>query len=424
MTQRAKAVFALVLAASLTGHVLGLLAPEKQPATRDSAGRDFASYYYAAEVASQGGDPWSLEAIRKAAAEDGLRKNVHPFFYPPPYLLLTGWAPRVSLLRGFEIWKWIDEFATLLTGVVLAVSWRALGTKRDSVLGPAIVPSTVAALLGGMYAVEYGHQMGQANFLVLLVTLVGLWVEPRRPWLGGALIGLACMWKMSPALFVLWWLLHRRWRSVAAAGIAAIALSVAALPLAGPAEQLRFYTDILPGFGSGNYNGLTIRIDMFGNHSVPNVFEQIWPGDQSRLTPPAQAASTATALALVAGLGFLFRREPADPVARAAQIGAICVALLLVPVYTYEHHLVWAIPAIVAAIAAVWQGRLHLGWAVPLGLAIAALAMPLPDLKEVATTMLTGPAAWFVQEAKFLSLVSLCGACAVAGVRAPRTSAG
>jgi hypothetical protein len=423
MTQRARAVLALVLAACLTWHALGLLSPEKQQSPRDSAGRDYASYHYAAEVAAGGGDPWSVEAIRAAAAAEGLRKNVHPFFYPPPYLLLTAWAPAVPMLTGFEIWRWIDEIATILTGIALAVWWQPLGRKPGSELGEIVGPAAVAVLVAGVYGVLYGHQMGQANFLVLLVTVAGLWLEPRRPWLGGALVGAACMWKMSPALFVAWWLLHRRWQPAAAAVITAIALSIAALPLAGPAEQLRFYTEILPGFGSGNYNGLTIRIDMFGNHSVPNVFEQLWPGDQTRLSGPAQAASTATALAVVAGLALALRRPPGDLLGRAAHIGAICIALLLVPVYTYEHHLIWAIPAIVAAIAATWQGRLEAGWGVALGIAIAALAAPLPDVKEL-SAMLGGPAGWVVQEAKFFGLIAVGAACVVAAVRAPRMSAG
>ncbi len=414
MSNRARALLFAVIAAAAIWHVLVLFAPEKQASPRDSAGRDFASYYYAAVVASEGGDPYEKDALLAAAAEDRIRRNVHPFFYPPPYLLVVAWAPAVDLLTGFSIWKIIDEIATLLTGVALWGWWRRLPARGD--LGPVVVPGAIALLLAGMYAVSYGHQMGQANFLVLLITVLGLSQDRERPWLAGAFVGVACMLKMSPALFVGWWLLQRNWKAAGAAVITAVVLSVAALGVVGVHDQFAFYTEIMPGFGSGNYNGLTIRIDMFGNHSTPNVWEQLWPGDQTRLTGPAQLASSGTAIALVLGLGAAFRRPGRDLLAHAAQASAIAIATLLIPVYTYEHHLVWAIPGIVLAITAAAAGRLHRAWWIPLGLAVAALCFPLPDLKEIATDLLSGPLGWLAQESKFLGLWVIFGCCVTVGI--------
>ena len=102
--------------------------------------------------------------------------------------------------------------------------------------------------------------MGQANFPGLLLALAGLWqAEKDREWLGGALMGAACMLKMSPALWVVWWLARQRWRAAAGAVLCGAALSLLVLPLAGPSVQLRFYTEILPTFGSGDYNGSPCR---------------------------------------------------------------------------------------------------------------------------------------------------------------------
>ena len=426
MTPRARALLVAVLSAAMVWHLLALWGEERQASPRDSAGRDFASYYYAARVAAAGGDPYAPGALAEEAAVDGLRRQVHPFFYPPPYLLVVAWAPATGLLEGFAIWRALDELATLLTGVLLAVWWRSLARREGSAASEVLVPAVVAVCLAGFYPVLYGHQMGQANFLVLGLTLGGLWLTERNPLLGGAAVGMACMWKMSPALFVAWWLLHRQWRPALAAIGTAVVASVATLPVLGAAEQLRFYTDVLPGFGSGNYNGLTIRIDMFGNHSIPNLFEQLWPGDQTRLTPPAQRASTATALALVGALGIAFRRLPVDPLQRAGQIAALATTTLLLPVYTYEHHLVWAIPGVVVAIAGAARGRLPAAFWPLLGFAVAAFAYPLPDLKSLATDVLYGPSAWIAQEAKFFATTFVWSACVWIGAVSPaatRTSA-
>ncbi len=111
--------------------------------------------------------------------------------------------------------------------------------------------------------------------------------------------------------------------------------------------------------------------------------------------------------------------------AHAAQASAIAIATLLIPVYTYEHHLVWAIPGIVLAIAAAASGRLHRAWWIPLGLAVAALCFPLPDLKDTATNLLSGPLAWLAQESKFLALWVILGCCVAVGIsRGAPASAG
>ena len=55
----------------------------------------------------------------------------------------------------------------------------------------------------------------------------------KRQWAGGALVGLACMMKMSPALLVLWWMVRKAWKPVFGAIAAAIISSVLVLPFVG-----------------------------------------------------------------------------------------------------------------------------------------------------------------------------------------------
>jgi hypothetical protein len=230
---------------------------------------------------------------------------------------------------------------------------------------------------------------------------------------------------MSPALFVGWWLLRGNWKPALMACLSAVLLSVAALSVIGLEHQLLFYTRVLPTFGSGDYNGLTVPIDMFGNHSLPNLWHQILWQPGRTLSTSAQWASTVSALLLVGGLGFRFRQADPDLLARANQVGAISIALLMVPVYTYEHHCVWAIPAIVASVVALYKGRLGAGWAVPLGLASAIWAFEILQLRAIYTSALVvPPAAWLVQEAKFLALGIMLVATAVAGGRGYDAAAG
>ncbi|HHO53977.1 MAG TPA: DUF2029 domain-containing protein, partial [Deltaproteobacteria bacterium] len=316
----------------------------------------------------------------------------------PPFLLGMAWSLPVELEPGFRIWFLLNELCLLVACLVLVRWWRPLGAEVAPIL---------AVLVALMYAVAYGAELGQANVPVLALVLAGLAVEERRPWAAGALVGLACMLKMSPALVVAWWLLRRRWAAVLASLIAALLLSIATLPLLGLSEQLRFYTEILPRFGSGDYNGLKIKIEMFGNHSVPNLLHQLFPSGVNQLSATSRALGLVFDLALIGGLARAFWAPTRDPLHHAAQASAILVAMLFVPVYTYEHHLVFALPAMVLGVLAIERRWLALRWLVPLATAIAVLLFPLPYLRQLALKVVTpANALGFLglQELKFLAL--------------------
>ena len=388
----------LLFVASVTWHLWWVLAPPDPGAgpLKRTLGRDFATYYYAADVASKGGDPWDTSALIEAARQDGTRDSVHPFFYPPPALLFVAWAPSLDLRTAFAVWYGLQEICVVLCGLVLFAWWRELGSAT---------PWAIAAWIALCWGIPYGLAMGQINPLVLFLALAGLFAAERdRPELGGALVGAACMVKMSPALFVAWWLLHRRWREVSAAVGTAIGLSLVSVGLVEHAQQLRFYTEVLSTFSSGDYNGLVVRISMFANHSLPNLVDQILPGTE-RLSGAAQAVSALAALAMVGGLAWAFRDRPTDPWATAAQVCAIAVVALLIPVYTFEHHLVQAIPAGVLVTLAVVHGRVGRGWVAVAVLGTVGLAWPHPHLKQLAAE--AGPAGWLLQELKTFALLAL-----------------
>jgi hypothetical protein len=199
---------------------------------------------------------------------------------------------------------------------------------------------------------------------------------------------------------------------VGAAVATGAVLSLLSLPFAGPAVQWGFFAEVLPTFSSGSYNGLGVPIGLFGNHSLPNVLDAIRPGVGGTLSPAALWAASLLGTSLLALLVWAFwprDGEASDPFRRAAQASAYGVLLLLLPVYTYEHHLVFAIPAMVLSILAVLQGRLGPRWAVPVGIAVAVLLYDLQILKGIAQAMPPALVAVgaLLREAKFGALVLL-----------------
>jgi alpha-1,2-mannosyltransferase len=403
-----------VLAAAVVWHLVMILAPPRVPPPANTEGRDFASYYYAAKVAVEGGDPYDKAALEQAALDEGTRPEVHPFFYPPPFLLAVAWAPLAGLKGGFGVWFLLNEVCLLAACLALIRWWRVFGE---------VVTPLLAVVVALMVGVAYSFELGQANFPVLALVLAGLGLEQRRPAAAGFLVGLACMMKMSPALLVVWWLYRKRYVAVAGAVAAGIVSSIAVLPLVGFAHQWEFYTKVLPQFASGDYNGLSIKIEMFGNHSVPNLLHQAFHSGENRLSAVARMLSMAFNVTVLAALAWFFHRPTEDPVRLAGQACAVLGAMLLIPVYTYEHHLVMVIPAMVFVLLAVLRGWLPRAWAAPIGIAVAVLMFDLPALRQLAMRVVTQDAAvafFAVQELKFAALCVVFAACVAVGATALR----
>jgi hypothetical protein len=310
----------------LVVHVWFGLLPAYRAAKGATDGRDFASYYYAFKVAADGGDPYDTGALDRLARAEHTRRRVHPFFYPPPFLLTVALAAKLTLKQGFLLTLALNE---LLLGACAWLGVRAFG-----------VAPWAMALIVGLYSPLFDHlAMGQANLLTLVPLLAGLALVPRRAWLGGALVGLAAMLKMSPALMLAYLVVKRRFTAVLAALVTAVGLSLATLPLVGFAAQRRFYFEVLPSFSSGEYHGLSMPIGMTSNHSVPHFFNTLWRGpDPHHLSPAAAHATNAVSVLLFALWAARARRGTRDPDPSA--IGALMVLMTVLPVFTYEHHLV------------------------------------------------------------------------------------
>jgi hypothetical protein len=365
--------------------------------------RDYATYHYAIAEAVDGGDPYDTKALSKRAREDKTRKSVHPYFYPPPFLLGMGWAAPLDLSLAYQVFFWLSQLSIL---GVLIILRRWIGT-------PLIVLGVLACTLT---PITDSAKMGQANALVLLLAVAGLWR------MSGGLIGAAAMAKMSPALYLFAWAARQSWRPVLIACATAVALSLLSLVLVGPEAQWRFYTEVLPGFSSGHYHGLTVKIALPANHSIPDLFNQYWPGpDKHTLSAMAQTGSKITTVCALAALVWLARHKR-DTLGDANLYAAFSVLMLIAPVYTYEHHLVAALfPAAALGTALV---RRRLGpWAWFLALpAYFFVAWPLYWLRPL--QKMAPELKWQLQESKFFGLVVLGLLCAWVAWRSPRVETG
>lgn len=373
---------------------------------RNKRASDFATYHYAAQVTWQGGDPYTTRALSQAARSDGTRKSVHPFFYPPPFLLGMIWDRGLSLSTAYRSWG-IANLLALLASLAVLRRWLKAPWWLLAIVAGTLTPAFNAI------------KMGQANQLVLLPALVGLWLG-RGSWVAGA-----AMAKMSPVLFLAGWAPRRMWRPVFGAVGTAAVLSLIALAIVPLDTQLRFYLDIMPGFSSGEYHGLRVPINLPANHSIPDLFHQLWPGpDNHHLHPRAAMMSKLISVLVLGGLAWVATRvHPKDVVAEAGLAGALTILMVVTPVYAYEHHLAWLVLPGVAVGVALHSGRLSSRWGWGAGLAWALSVLHLAWARALREAV-PAPLDWVVQESKFAGLMGLLVVCVAAALsKAPHGSA-
>nr|WP_257908923.1 glycosyltransferase 87 family protein [Janibacter limosus] len=179
-----------------------------------------------------------------------------PFTYPPIAAFLSvplAFVPFPVAARGWTI-------AQLLANVAITrVAWFRL-RERVGVWAPVLVGVVAAGFLWTQ-PVGDGIRFAQVNAFLVLACLLDL-QRPRARWLAkvppGVLVGPAMAIKLTPGVFVIHYLLNRRWREAGWAIGTATFVSVAAW-LALPQASFAFWggalsdpTRLGPNDGSAN----------------------------------------------------------------------------------------------------------------------------------------------------------------------------
>jgi alpha-1,2-mannosyltransferase len=245
-----------------------------------------------------------------------------PFTYPPaaaivfaPLSLLPFWLASLSIT--------VLTVASLLVVLVLVV--RALGLKVDwRVLG-VLLPLAVAT-----EPVRQTLGYGQVNVLLMLLVAADCLTASKR-WPRGLLIGVAAAVKLTPAAFILFFLVRKDWRGSVRA-LAGFAVPTALGFLLDPHDSALYWTKLV--FDSGRIGG----IDFAGNQSLLAVI--------TRFGVPASLATALWGLLVVATLVVaaigMRRALRARQVVFALALNA--VAELLCSPISWSHHWVWVVP--------------------------------------------------------------------------------
>jgi len=306
-------------------------------------GVGFGPYRIDLGVYRMGGQTWlhGGDLYGQVLVTGGLRL---PFTYPPiaavvlaPLALLPMWAAGTVLTVG----------SIALVAVVLTVFWRRLAGPAAASLVWVTAWLLPAALLLEPLRSELAY--GQVDIVLMaLVTLDCLTAEPR--WPRGVLTGLAAAVKLTPAAFVLFFLLRRDYRAAATAGLSFAAATAAGFALAGH-DSARYWGAVV--FQTGRIGGP----DTAANQSIVAVLARAGLDPH---TPAGVAAwLSLSAVVVVVACRGIRRALAADQDCLALVLTAF-TALLISPV-SWSHHWVWCAPALLtlAELARGEQGRHH-----------------------------------------------------------------
>lgn len=260
-----------------------------------------------------------------------------PFTYPPFAAVLA--IPLALLPFGVVGWLWTLAQVVATTAIVWYAGWRLIHRTGTW------VPLTLALLTAPMlwlHPVGDGLRFGQVNAFIVLACLMDL----RRPRPGvlrrvppGVLVGLAMSVKLTPGVFVVHYLLNRRWKEAGTAVGTAVTVTLGSWLLL-PEASFAFWGGALqdpgrlgPNMGTSNQSlrGFLLRVG------------------------PEGAAGTAIWLAGVVVVGVLGYRlarrayRAGDSISEVAAVGLM--AVLLSPV-AWIHHLHWMVVVIFAVLGA------------------------------------------------------------------------
>jgi alpha-1,2-mannosyltransferase len=284
-----------------------------------------------------------------------------PFTYPPSAALLMTPLAVVPL--------WLAELLVTATslGCLGVTVWVVLSRVRPDV-GPAVkvwLATAAVVVLVATEPVRLTLWFGQVNLVLMAaVVLDCLTVKPR--WPRGLLIGVAAVTKLTPAAFVLFFLVRKDWKAAGTAAVTAAAVVLSGFVLF-PRESRQYWFHTI---ADTNRIGLP---DYVGNQSIKGMLARL-----------GLAPSTSTAVWLglslaVACIGAVLMHRLLVRAEASAWVAAMlvnAVVVLLASPVSWTHHWVWVGPALVAAVA----------WA-----AARPSALRLAAVTAFATVFLIGP---------------------------------
>lgn len=285
---------------------------------------------------------------------DYVAENGGPFTYPPFAMVL--FKPLSLLPEATLGMLWLAMTCAAVVAIARTVTRRATTTDTGkqgtdagaqgtdagtpwirTPVGARVLVAGVATALLVSAPVQSNLRFGQVSIFIVLLALIDAGqVVPAR--FRGILVGVAAAIKLTPLLFVVYFLIARRYKDAARAGAAFVACAVIAAALM-PGASVRYWGGTI--FQTSRIGDLA----SLGNQSVHGMLLRVG------LSPETLPVIWALLIAAICGAALLRARvlhRHGEPVRAAVLVG--CATVAASPV-SWTHHQVWTVLAAMLLVA-------------------------------------------------------------------------
>lgn len=308
---------------------------------------DFSVYLGATQRWVHGGDPYASLITAPSIHPPGMEFTYTPF-------ALIALAPLALFSWQVATVLWTLVIATILYVLVLRLT-PAMRLRGLVVLG-------VYALLLGDHVVNYNLTCEQINIPLMGLVLFDVMRtddSPSTRWLPrGVMVGAATAIKLTPGLFIVYFLLSRQWRLAVWSAASAVGITLASWMVMPQLSSSYWFhlsdlqNRVVTGAGS---------LANSSNGSIRGMFAAGWPDAPSLVT---KAVTVLVAVVALTAAVYLHRRGRS--IDAALIVGMAAPALSPVG---WVHHWAFVAPAIVVALFRVRWTRITIAVGVLLYLA-------------------------------------------------------
>lgn len=206
---------------------------------------DFKHIYLGSELLLKGGNPYDVRQLFLAAHLHNVER-LNPYVYPPFTGLVLGFLTFFDLPTSARIWFGLNHIFLWLSIVLLFISLRL--PLRLQYLALATF------LSGTMFPFYRTLTAGQLNCILLLLIVLIWWayMSGNSFWTG-FLTAFATLFKLAPAVFFLFFIWKRNWRTLGYAILSLILLMALSVGLVG----IRVHLDFIPVVQAMSYGHST-----------------------------------------------------------------------------------------------------------------------------------------------------------------------
>lgn len=293
-----------------------------------------------------------------------------PFTYPP--LAAVIFAPFAWLgMPAASVTITTITLVLLLVSTMIVLTRLEVWTASRVVPGPAWLRRWWLTALIVAWATLYWEPI-QANFafgqinVVLMALVIAECVPRHTPWPRGVLLGLGIALKLTPAVFLLYFLLNRDRRAVITSLASVVATIAAGFALAWQ-DSWEYWTHTVRNtdrIGSASLNT---------NQNIAGTLARLGLDDHQRFAPWVVACFLVLGLTVWAARRALAAGE--------SVLAVVCIALfgLAVSPVSWSHHWVWMLEAVIVTTVVAWRRR-SLALAVVSAAGVAAMVWTPIDL--------------------------------------------